>query len=111
MLPVRVSRDQFNPIATNVPGIQISEHLAQACRRVQTSLRSCGASATHWQLTGLGREYVNTGSKPIPALEYPSYGAVVSKEQPSPKPTFLAWCRYPSAPDTAPDSWVSATLR
>ena len=31
----------------------------------------------------LGREYVNTGSKPIPALEYPSYGAVVAKERPS----------------------------
>ena len=30
----------------------------------------------------LGREYVNTGTKPIPALEYPSYGAVVSKERP-----------------------------
>jgi hypothetical protein len=31
----------------------------------------------------LGREYVNCGSKPIPALEYPSYGAVLSKERPS----------------------------
>jgi hypothetical protein len=31
----------------------------------------------------LGREYVNTGSKPIPALEYPSFGAVMSKERPS----------------------------
>jgi hypothetical protein len=31
----------------------------------------------------LGQEYVNTGSKPIPALEYPSYAAVVSKERPA----------------------------
>ena len=31
----------------------------------------------------LGREYVNAGSKPIPALEYPSYAAVISKERPA----------------------------
>ena len=28
----------------------------------------------------LGSQYVNTGNRPIPSLEFPSYGAVVSKE-------------------------------
>ncbi|MFP6769631.1 MAG: DUF1501 domain-containing protein, partial [Planctomycetaceae bacterium] len=28
----------------------------------------------------LGQEYVNTGTRPLPSLEYPGYGAVVSKE-------------------------------
>jgi len=40
----------------------------------------------------LGSEYVNTGSRPIPSLEYPSYGAVVTKEMPHPQdlPPFVA---------------------
>ncbi|MEL7338768.1 MAG: DUF1501 domain-containing protein, partial [Planctomycetota bacterium] len=31
----------------------------------------------------LGREYVNSGSKPIPSLEYPSYGSVVTRQYPT----------------------------
>ena len=75
-------RGSFNPIATNVPGIQISEHLPKlaACADKYAILRGVSHTlAAH----RLGREYVNTGSKPIPALEYPSYGAVLAKEQPS----------------------------
>ncbi|HBL45593.1 MAG TPA: DUF1501 domain-containing protein, partial [Planctomycetaceae bacterium] len=32
----------------------------------------------------LGRAYVNTGSRPLPSLEYPGYGAVYTKEYPGP---------------------------
>src|SRR5690606_1446322 len=40
----------------------------------------------------LGTEYVNTGNRPIASLEYPGYGAVVSKELPGPRdlPPFVA---------------------
>ena len=74
-------RGAFNPIATNVPGIQISEHLPKlaSCMDKFAILRGVSHTlAAH----RLGREYVNSGSKPIPALEYPSYGAVMSKERP-----------------------------
>ena len=75
-------RGTFNPIATKVPGIQISEHLPKlaSCTDKFAILRGVSHTlAAH----RLGREYVNTGSKPIPALEYPSYGAVLSKERPA----------------------------
>jgi hypothetical protein len=40
----------------------------------------------------LGTEYVNTGNRPIQSLEYPGYGAVVTKELGGPKdlPPFVA---------------------
>jgi hypothetical protein len=40
----------------------------------------------------LGSEYVNTGSRPIPSLEYPGYGSVVTKELGGPPdlPPFVA---------------------
>ncbi len=75
-------RGTFKPIATNVPGIQISEHLPKlaGCADKFAILRGVSHTLAAHQL---GREYVNTGSKPIPSLEYPSFGAVVSKENPS----------------------------
>ena len=73
---------EFKPIATNVPGIQISEHLPKLAAVADKFAILRGVSHT-LAAHRLGREYVNTGSKPIPALEYPSYGAVLSKERPS----------------------------
>jgi hypothetical protein len=75
-------RGTFNPIATNVPGIQISEHLPKLAAVADKFAILRGVSHT-LAAHRLGREYVNTGSKPIPALEYPSYGSVLAKEQPS----------------------------
>ena len=75
-------RGKFKPIKTNVPGIEISEHLPKLaqCADKFAILRGVSHTLAAHQL---GREYVNTGSKPIPALEYPSYGAVLAKERPS----------------------------
>jgi len=72
-------RGSFKPIATNVPGIQISEHLPKLAKVADKFAILRGVSHT-LAAHRLGREYVNTGSRPIPALEYPSYGSVVSKE-------------------------------
>ncbi len=72
-------RGKFKPIDTNVTGIQISEHLPKlaACADKFTILRGVSHTlAAH----RLGSEYVNTGSRPLASLEYPGYGAVVSKE-------------------------------
>lgn len=76
-------RGEFKQIKTNVSGIEISEHLPKlaSCMDKYALLRGVSHSvAAH----ALGREYVNTGSRPLPSLEYPGYGAVFTKEYPGP---------------------------
>ncbi len=84
-------RGEFNPIDTNAPGVQISEHLPKLAKCADKFAIIRGVShslAAH----PLGREYVNTGSRPLPSLQYPGYGSVVSKERPTAKdiPAFVA---------------------
>lgn len=74
-------RGEFGTIATNVPGVRISDRLPKlaACFDKYTLIRGVSHTlAAH----RLGSEYVNTGSRPIASLEYPGYGAVVTKERP-----------------------------
>jgi hypothetical protein len=84
-------RGEFNPIQTNVPGIEISEHLPHlaACADKYCLLRGVSHSVAAHQL---GTEYVNTGNRPLPSLEFPGYGAVVSRELDGPPelPKFVA---------------------
>jgi hypothetical protein len=84
-------RGQFNPIKTNVDGIEISEHLPKLAQCADKFAILRGVSHT-LGAHELGTEYVNTGSRPIPSLEYPSYGSVVTKERPGDKdiPPFVA---------------------
>lgn len=72
-------RGVFQPIATNVAGIQICEHLPKLSQCADKYAIVRGISHT---LAGheLGTSYVNTGSRPVPSLIYPGYGAVVSRE-------------------------------
>lgn len=92
-------RGEFNPIATNVNGIQISEHLPHLARCADKYTILRGVSHT---LAGheLGTEYVNTGSRPVPSIQYPGVGAVVSKELTGDRdlPHFVA---IPSTPQRA----------
>ncbi len=73
-------RGPFAPIRTNVPGVQISEHLPQLAKVADKYAILRGVSHT-LAAHQLGREYVNTGSRPIPSLQYPSFGSVVSAER------------------------------
>jgi hypothetical protein len=84
-------RGEFNPIPTNVPGIQISEHLPKIAQVMDKFCLLRGITHT-LAAHELGQQYVNTGNKPIPSLEFPGYGAVVSKELGGPEelPTFVA---------------------
>lgn len=72
-------RGEFNPIQTNVPGIYISEHLPKLAQVMDkfAILRGVSHSVAAHQL---GTEYVNSGNRPLASLEFPGYGAVVSKE-------------------------------
>ena len=72
-------RGEFQPIETNVSGIQISEHLPKTAQVMDkfAIIRSLHSPiAAHQQAT----DYMLTGYRPLPTLKYPSYGAVVAKE-------------------------------
>ena len=92
-------RGEFRPISTNVPGIEICEHLPAlaTCADKFALLRGVSHSLTEHQM---GTKYLNTGNRPLPSLEFPGYGAVVSKELASPKdlPPFVA---IPKTPQVA----------
>ncbi|SMP61346.1 Protein of unknown function [Neorhodopirellula lusitana] len=73
-------RGAFHPIKTNVPGIEISEHLSKLAQVTDKFAILRGVSHT-LAAHDLGREYVNSGSRPIPALKFPGYGSVVTAER------------------------------
>lgn len=86
-------RGQFNPIKTNVPGIELSEHLPKLAQCADKFAVLRGVTHT-LGAHELGTEYVNSGNRPIPSLEYPGYGAVFTKENqdhaPQDLPPFVA---------------------
>jgi uncharacterized protein (DUF1501 family) len=77
-------RGEFGTISTAVPGIHVSEHLPKlaACMDKFVILRGITHSLAAHEL---GSQYVNTGNRPIPSLEFPGYGAVVTKELGGPR--------------------------
>ena len=92
-------RGEFNPIGTNVPGIQISEHLPKLARCADKYAILRGVSHT-LAAHELGTQYMNSGNRPLPSLQFPTYGAVVAKELgcPPDMPSFVA------VPNSAGDS-------
>lgn len=92
-------RGEFKPIATNVAGIQICEHLPLLANCADKYAILNGVSHT---LAGheLGTNFLSTGNRPIPSLTYPGYGAVVNRELSGAKdlPHFVA---IPNTPQTA----------
>jgi hypothetical protein len=74
-------RGDFSPIQTCIPGIFISEHLPHiaTCMDKFALLRGVSHSVAAHEL---GTKYVNTGNRPLPSLEFPGYGAVITKESP-----------------------------
>ncbi|MEW4566709.1 DUF1501 domain-containing protein [Tautonia sp. JC769] len=92
-------RGEFAAIPTSIPGVSIGEHLPRLaqCADHYTILRGVSHSiAAH----DLGTKYLNTGNRPLPSLDYPGYGAVVSRELASPRdiPPFVA---IPNTPQVA----------
>lgn len=72
-------RGEFNPIKTNVPGIEFCEHLPHLAKVADKFAIVRGVSHT-LAAHALGQEYVMTGNRPLPSLQYPSIGSVVSSE-------------------------------
>jgi len=72
-------RGEFATIDTNVAGIRLSEHLPNTAKIADkiAIVRSLNSGiAAHEQAS----QYLMTGYKPIPTLQYPAYGSVVAKE-------------------------------
>src|SRR2546421_2692530 len=84
-------RGKFSPIKTNVAGVEISEHLPNLAKCADKFAIVRGVTHT-LAAHELGTEYVNSRSRPLPSLEYPGYGAVVTKEMGGPPdlPPFVA---------------------
>jgi hypothetical protein len=76
--PIEI-RGEFKPIPTNVPGIQICEHLPFTAKQADkfTILRSMKSRENNHERA---INYLLTGYLPLPTLEFPSMGSVVSKE-------------------------------
>jgi hypothetical protein len=73
-------RGEFNPIKTNVAGMEICEHLPKLAQVADKFAILRGVSHT-LGAHELGSRYMNTGNKPIPSLTFPCYGSVVAKEK------------------------------
>jgi hypothetical protein len=94
--PVDV-RGEFKPIATTVPGLRISEvfpRLARMMDRVTLIRSMTSPEADH----GRASHHLLTGYRPMPALEYPSYGSVVAKVREAQRGALPPYVALPDAP-------------
>jgi hypothetical protein len=86
-------RGLFDPIKTNVAGVEFCEHMPRlaGCADKFAILRGVSHTLGAHQL---GTEYVNAGTRPLPSLEFPGYGAVTTRElgdrRPADLPPFVA---------------------
>ena len=84
-------RGEFNPIKTNVPGMEISEHLPKLAKHADKFAILRGVSHS-LGAHPLGQRFVFTGNRPNPSLDYPTFGSVVARELEAPAelPSFVA---------------------
>ena len=94
-------RGEFNPIATNVPGTQIGEHLPHEAKIMDKV--SIVRSVTHTNAGhGMGSQWMMTGRMPTIEVNdniYPSTGSIVSRMRGA---NTRALPAYVTVPDAAP---------
>lgn len=82
-------RGEFQPIASNVPGLPVCEHLPLMARHMDKvcMVRSVThtesgdhVAATHYMMTGYPQRPDPTG-QPVNSLIYPAYGSVVARQK------------------------------
>ena len=71
-------RGEYKEIKTNVPGVRFCEHLPKLAKGADKFAILRGVHHT-LAAHGLGSQYLSTGNRPLPSLQFPAYGAVVSK--------------------------------
>lgn len=72
-------RGEFKEIKTNVPGMRFCEHMPKLAKCADKFAILRGVSHT-LAAHKLGSIYMQTGNRPLPSLQFPAYGSVVSKE-------------------------------
>jgi len=86
-------RGEFKPIATNVPGIDISELMPRLAKIADkyTLLRSTCIGNEKWEHSG-GAYWLTGNPRTRATPKFPMYGSVIAKLQPAPKalPRFVA---------------------
>jgi len=90
-------RGEFKPIATSVPGLQISEvlpNLAKVMNRVTLIRSMTSPESDH----GRASHHLLTGYRPSPALEYPGYGSVIAKAREAKRGMLPPYVAVPDAP-------------
>jgi len=92
-------RGELRPIASNVPGMEFSELLPRLAQQADKFTILRGVSHT-LAAHNLGTLYMNTGNRPIPSLEFPGYGSVVSRELPT-APELPPFVAIPNTPQKA----------
>lgn len=99
-------RGEFKAIPTNVDGIQLSEHLPNTAKVMDkiALVRSLSSNiAAHEQAS----QYLMTGYKPLPTLDYPSYGSVVAKEL-GVKNSIPPYCSIPDVSRAGQSGFIGA---
>ena len=75
------TRGEFKPIPSKLPGLQVCEYMpkfAEAADQFALIRGISHSAGSH----PLGQSYISTGNRPSPAVVYPSFGSIVSKEMP-----------------------------
>ena len=69
----------FKPISTNVPGIRISELLPRMSKKMD-KLAVIRSMHTEENNHGVAHHYAMTGHRPSPAMKFPAFSSVITKE-------------------------------
>ena len=69
----------FQPISTNVSGIQVSELLSRTAKHMDklSIIRSMHSEENNH---GKGHHYVLTGHRPNPSMTFPAFSSIITKE-------------------------------
>jgi uncharacterized protein (DUF1501 family) len=85
-------RGEFKPIASSAKGISICEHLPKLAKRMD---KCALVRSLHHNIPehGVGTQYMTTGNRPTPALDYPALGSLASRLLPAPAgiPSYVAF--------------------
>ena len=104
-------RGEFKPIATNVPGIQIGEHLplqAKIMDKLSILRSACHTNAGH----GMGSQWMLTGYQPTIEVNdniFPSLGSVVAKMKGANDPSMPPYVNLPKLLNLGKAAYLGAS--
>lgn len=105
-------RGEFKPIATNVNGIQISEHLPRQAKimdKLAIVRSACHTNAGH----GMGSQWMLTGYQPTIEVNdniYPATGSVVAKMRGANEPGLPAYVNLPRVLSLGKAAYLGASF-